>query len=73
MTDADRLAGRRLRSAFDLYAAALDIQRVNLRRRHPEATEAELEQRLHAWLLDRPGAPLGDGDGVPTTRALVDG
>lgn len=73
MTDADRLAGKRLRSAFDLFAAAMDIQRVNLRRRHPEADAAELERRLGAWLLDRPGAPLGDGDGVPVHRPSVEG
>ena len=73
MTDADRLAGKRLRSAFDLYAAALDIQRVNLRRRHPEATAAELEQRLRMWLLERPGAPLGDCDGVEVRRHRVEG
>lgn len=37
--------------------------RENLRRRHPEAGEAEIEHLLGAWLRERPGAEHGDGPG----------
>jgi len=72
MNEGDRLAGKRLRSAFDLYAAALDIQRVNLRRRFPRADDAEVESRLRALLLDRPGPPTGGADWVPTHRPRIE-
>ena len=39
--------------------------RQNLRRRHPEADEAEIERGLAAWLRHRPGAEHGDAVGRP--------
>jgi len=33
------------------------------RREHPDATEADVDQAINAWWLDRPGAPVGDGPG----------
>jgi hypothetical protein len=58
----------RLRVAFDLYETAEAIQRQNLRRRHPEADDAEIERRLGAWRQHRPGAELGDAEGRPGRR-----
>jgi hypothetical protein len=39
--------------------------RQNLRKQFPEATEAEIEKRLRAWLRHRPGAEHGDSSGKP--------
>jgi hypothetical protein len=50
----------RLRVVFDLYAAAEEIMRQNLRRRHPDSSAEEIERLLEAWLMSRPQAPLGD-------------
>jgi Rv0078B-related antitoxin len=45
---------RRMQLLFDLYQTAEDMQRMNLRRKYPEASEEELHQRLVAWRQDRP-------------------
>ena len=58
----------RMRMAFDLYETAEAIMRQNLRRRFPDAEEAEIERRLVAWLRSRPGAEHGDGPGRPSRR-----
>ena len=60
----DELADR-LELALDLYAAGEAMMRSRLRREHPAASEAELEEMLVAWLRRRPGAPLGDAPGRP--------
>ena len=57
----DRTPAEKLRTAFDLFEAGLDLMRQNLRRRHPAATQAELDGMLQEWLLTRPGAEHGDG------------
>ncbi len=44
----------RFQMAFDLYQTAEDIMRQNLRRRLPEASEAEIEDWLNAWLRKEP-------------------
>lgn len=58
----------RMKMAFDLYETAEAIMRQNLRRRFPDAQEAEIERRLVAWLRRRPGAEHGDGAGRPSRR-----
>ena len=58
---------RRLRTAFELFEAGVRMMTERLRRRHPEASTAELEALLREWLLSRPGAEAGDADGVPDT------
>jgi hypothetical protein len=63
MTDADTAAAARLRTAFDLFVAGRRMMRQNLRRRHPEASEQEIDQLLAAWMSDRPGAEHGDAVG----------
>ena len=44
----------RLRATFDLYDLAEKVMRQNLRRRHPEASDAEIERRLISWLRKDP-------------------
>ena len=44
---------------FELYEAAKEMMRQNLRRRHPEAGEEEIRQRLQTWLHHRPGDVSG--------------
>jgi hypothetical protein len=52
-TSADASAARlRLASAMQREGNAL--MRENLRRRHPDASEAELDALFERWLLDRP-------------------
>ena len=58
----------RMKMAFDLYETAEAIMRQNLRRRFPDASEAEIERRLVSWLHRRPGAEHGDGIGRPSRR-----
>lgn len=58
----------RMKMAFDLYEAAEIMMRQNLRRRHPQADEAEIERLFVSWLQRRLGAEHGDGAGKPSRR-----
>jgi hypothetical protein len=58
---------KRYRLTLDLFAAGEEIMSQNLRRRFPNATLAEIEERIVAWLHDRPGAEQGDAVGEPGT------
>lgn len=60
-------AAERLRIAFDLHEAGVRMMRQTLRRRHPDASEEEVQRRLIAWLHERPGAEHGDAVGRPGT------
>ena len=60
-----KVFAERMRVALDLHEAGVAIMRQNLRRQHPEASDAEIEGRLHAWLRHRPGAEHGDAPGIP--------
>lgn len=51
------------RTTLDLFDAGVALQRQNLRRRHPGASDEEIDRRLGQWLRDRPGAAFGDGFG----------
>jgi Rv0078B-related antitoxin len=46
--------------SLDLFATGLALMRQNLRRRHANADEVTIDQLLNDWLLERPGAKLGD-------------
>jgi hypothetical protein len=61
---------RKLRTALALYESGVAMKRARLRREDPAASEQEITARLAAWLRTRPGAPLGDTEGV--ARALPD-
>jgi hypothetical protein len=56
----------RLRLAIAMQADGAVLMRENLRRRHPEASEAELDRLFERWLLDRP--PDAPGRPVPWPR-----
>jgi hypothetical protein len=53
------------RATLDLFQTGIDLMRQNLRRRHPQAAEEDIERLLHDWLLERPGAESGDSAGRP--------
>jgi hypothetical protein len=55
----------RLRIALRLHDEGVAMHRLTLRRRHPELRADEIEAKLQAWLAERPGAELGDGEGTP--------
>jgi hypothetical protein len=55
----------RLRTAFDLCALGGSMRVAQLLREHPDATDAEIEAMLVAWLETRPGAEHGDAWGRP--------
>jgi hypothetical protein len=45
-----RPAAQRLREALSLFEDGVEMKRRNLKRRFPEASEVELEERLLSWL-----------------------
>ena len=47
----------RMRMTLDLFETAKEMMRMNLRRRYPEAGEAEIKGRLIAWLQKRRYSP----------------
>lgn len=51
------------RMTLDLFQTGVDVMRQNLRRRHPEAHDEEIERLLGEWLQERPGAEFGDCPG----------
>jgi hypothetical protein len=57
---ADRLV-ERLHTAVDLWATGVALKRETIRRRHPDASDEEIEILLNRWLQERPGAEGGDG------------
>ncbi len=51
------------RTTVDLFEAGVAMKQRSLRRRHPDASEEEIERRLRHWLHERPGAEYGDSPG----------
>ncbi len=58
-------AAERLRIAFELHSFAEAMVRQNWSRRHPGASDEEMEAAVAAWLEKRPGAEHGDCEGRP--------
>ncbi|MEX1364386.1 MAG: hypothetical protein AB1Z98_14765 [Nannocystaceae bacterium] len=54
-----------MRTTVQLADLAVRVMRQNLRRRHPDESDQEIEERLRAWVRARPGAEHGDCDGRP--------
>jgi hypothetical protein len=52
-----------LRAALEMFGVGESIMRQKLRREHPDASEAEIDEKLSAWLSERPGAEYGDAPG----------
>ncbi len=59
----DEACAERLRVALDLAASGIEMRRAQLKRRFPEETSAQIDERLNAWLRQRPGAEFGDSPG----------
>ena len=53
------------RTTLNLFNTGVNLMRQNLRRQHPDANEDAIDLRLRQWLLERPGAELGDSSGRP--------
>lgn len=51
----------RFRTTIDLWATGLTLRRQAIRRDRPDASDAEVDAMLWAWLQERPGATHGDG------------
>ncbi len=60
----DPAALERMQMTFELYEVAETMKRQNIRRRHPELDDAEVEERVVEWLYHRPGVEHGDVDGA---------
>ena len=69
--DARDQAAARLRAALEMFETGVQMMRQNLRRNHPTLSDAEIEERVTAWLRERPGAEFGDAVGrrVPWPRS----
>lgn len=67
MSDPDATAAANLRTAFDLAAAGERMMRQNLKRRHPEAGDEEIDRLLSQWMRTRPGAGVGRAVRWPRT------
>lgn len=61
-------AADRLELTLDLFEFGVEVMRSNLRRRHADAGEREIERRLAEWLRHRPGAEHGDAPGPIRNR-----
>lgn len=70
MTREQEQAVQRLRCALDMREAGVALMLQNLRRRFPNATDAQTEERLMQWLCARSDAEFGDCPGTarPWTR-----
>jgi hypothetical protein len=61
----------KLRFSLAMSEDGFAMKRQQLRRRNPEADDAEIERLFRLWLQDRPGAELGDGFGRPLSWPLA--
>jgi hypothetical protein len=57
----------RFEMAMELSDLAEAMLREKVRRTHPELPESEVEARVDAWFMQRPGAEQGDGEGRPVS------
>jgi hypothetical protein len=51
------------RDALELFETGVALMRQNLRRSRQNADDETIERLLHDWLVERPGAELGDCSG----------
>ena len=68
----DPVVLKRMQMTTELFEAAQLLMRQNLRRRHPDLDEVEIERKLQEWRLCRPGAEHGDGVGLPVPKEEID-
>jgi hypothetical protein len=62
-TEREALLRDKLLLAFDLHEAGVLVYRARLGREHPDLATDEIDARVTAWLLERPGAGFGDAVG----------
>jgi hypothetical protein len=63
---ADRnAAAERFQVALALFELGERMLRQRLKRRQPEASEAQIDELIAQWLRRRPGAEHGDSQGRP--------
>lgn len=60
-------AGQKLSLSLQMFDYGCAIMRETLKRRHPAADAAAIEELLRAWLRHRPGAEGGDCVGRQTS------
>jgi hypothetical protein len=63
MNDQAAIAAEKLRIALDMFSLGESFMRQNLRRAFPLASDTEIDEKIQAWLLERPGAEDGDAPG----------
>jgi hypothetical protein len=69
--DAEARAAARLRTALDLFDTGVRMRRVALKRELPHPSEAELDERIGAWLRERPGARTATVRSLPGGRVTL--
>ena len=60
---------KRLLTALALHDSGVAMRRAQLRAQDRAASDDEIERRLAVWMRTRPGAPLGDAEGIARTLA----
>jgi hypothetical protein len=61
----DTVIADRMRLTLDLIDLTERMLRQKLRRKHPTATNGELDRMVGEWRRERPGAEHGDAAGRP--------
>jgi hypothetical protein len=64
-TEKAALIAKRFQTTLALFELGEAMLRQKLKRKHPHATEAEINSYVREWLERRPGAEHGDGVGRP--------
>ncbi|WP_153415072.1 hypothetical protein [Nocardia macrotermitis] len=64
----DGTPAQRLKLALEMSEFGIEMYRTRMRRSFPDASDSEIAEKVSAWLLSRPGAPLGDSVGRPSLR-----
>lgn len=57
----------RLFQTFELFEFGVEMMAANLRRKHPTATPAQIEELLEQWLAERP--ETGDDEAARGQRS----
>jgi hypothetical protein len=61
----DSVVAERMRLTLDLIDLTERMLRQKLHRKHPAATDDELDRMVGEWRRERPGAEHGDSAGRP--------
>lgn len=59
---------RRILLAAQMHEFGVQMYRQRMLREQPEASVAEINELVRAWLHTRPGAEHGDAVGTPSAR-----